>query len=477
MRRGPSIKTIKKLFAASGGICAFPGCNTRLQDSLSGALLGDICHINAISKDGPRYTPAQSDDDLNRFENLLILCPTHHRLVDQEPREYTSTVLRSMKRQHEAFVADKITAPAIDDKTAVTLARQIADESIDFAIVTALTVEIKAIVNCFPELVPVSMSDRQGLSQTYYRGILSCENGTRYRIVAMLLRDMGNLEAAHATNDLIRDWSPRYLVVSGIAGGLRPKTQNYGDIVVSDSVVYYERGKALSDGIEQRSKHFPCDPSMLNSARTMVKNEWRLRLPKRPDGQLPSITYPNVHFGPLASGEKAIASVDAVINSLKYKPNLIAVEMGSAGVASAALSALRKIGFIAVRSICDFADETKSDNWQPYAAAAAAAFLRSLLMHQPVSPSTGKWPSLTEETILPKMVDTTVMRRELYNQLCKGLDMEEFKNFCFLLGVDVDELPGDRKSARARELILLFERRGKVEELASILRDMMTKEV
>ena len=72
MRRGLSIKTIKKLFAASGGICAFPGCNTRLQDSLSGALLGDICHIHAISKDGPRYTPAQSDDDPNKFETNNI---------------------------------------------------------------------------------------------------------------------------------------------------------------------------------------------------------------------------------------------------------------------------------------------------------------------------------------------------------------------------------------------------------------------
>ncbi|MEY9406494.1 hypothetical protein ABH989_000960 [Bradyrhizobium ottawaense] len=37
--------------------------------------------------------------------------------------------------------------------------------------------------------------------------------------------------------------------------------------------------------------------------------------------------------------------------------------------------------------------------------------------------------------------------------------MEEFKNLCFLLGVDIDEIPGDRKSARVRELILLFERR------------------
>jgi hypothetical protein len=143
----------------------------------------------------------------------------------------------------------------------------------------------------------------------------------------------------------------------------------------------------------------------------------------------------------------------------------------------AALSALRKIGFIVIRSICDFADERKSDYWQQYAASAAASFLRSLLMNRPVSPSSGKWPSLTTKTIPTQPGNTTVIRRKLYNQLCQSLDMEEFKNFCFLLGVDVDELPGDRKSARARELILLFERKGKIEELASTLRDMLTNEL
>jgi len=56
-----------------------------------------------------------------------------------------------------------------------------------------------------------------------------------------------------------------------------------------------------------------------------------------------------------------------------------------------------------------------------------------------------------------------------------AVDMEEFKSFCFLIGVDFDELPGDRKAARIRELILLFERRGEVHVLESAMVDVLPK--
>jgi hypothetical protein len=58
-------------------------------------------------------------------------------------------------------------------------------------------------------------------------------------------------------------------------------------------------------------------------------------------------------------------------------------------------------------------------------------------------------------------------RKRLFDHLCSALDYEEFKNFCFLIGVDLDELPGDRKSSQVRELMLLFERRGQMAVLES----------
>lgn len=297
--------------------------------------------------------------------------------------------------------------------------------------------------------------------------------GFQYRVVAVLLRSMGNLEAANATHDLIMAWSPRYIVVNGIVGGLRPDSQEYGDVLVAETVVYYELGKEREKGLEGRNRHFPCDPSLLDAARNMRVTAWRDSLPARPDQRPPEYDHPRVHFGPVASGEKVIASSGAVSRLLQYQPDLVGVEMESAGVASAALGAVKSVGFLTIRAICDFADSRKSDDWQTYAAGAAASFLRAFVTTQPIGPSSGDWPRPVSGTPQSKPEDVIAQREQLFNLLRRRLDLEELNNLCFLLGLDIDELPAGRKSSRARELILRFERRGNLDRLVSALADML----
>ena len=56
MPSGPSTPTVKRLFAVSGNRCAFPGCTLPLVDQASSEVLGEICHIQARSPNGPRDT-------------------------------------------------------------------------------------------------------------------------------------------------------------------------------------------------------------------------------------------------------------------------------------------------------------------------------------------------------------------------------------------------------------------------------------
>ena len=476
MRPKPTIRAIKALYAASGGVCAFPGCDAPLVDRSSGAVLGDVCHIHAVSAGGPRHKSELTDEERGSPANLIALCPTHHRLVDAKPDEYSAELLIKMKQEHEARVASQVAAqkPSIQDRPAIDLSRQVQGEGSDFAIIVALTIELQAVLRVFPELRETGRPTGHG--RTYYTGSVTTADGFQYRVVAMLLRSMGNLEAANATHDLITTWNPRYIIVTGIAGGLRPTDQDFGDIIVAQTVVYYEFGKEMDKGLESRNRQFPCDPSLLDAALNMPCTEWRDGLPSRPDNQPQSPEHPMVHYGPLASGEKVIASDDASGRLLRYQPDLVGVEMESAGVASAALGAVRKIGFLAIRSICDFADHKKNADWQGYAAETAATFVRAFLRNRPVGPSSGNWP--VQRAFPDKLTheDPLVQRKQLFNLLCRQLDMEEFKNLCFLLGVDIDEVPGDRKSARARELILRFERRGKLDDIASTLADMLNQE-
>lgn len=465
MPKSPGLKVVKALFAASGGVCEFPSCGTRIVHG--GALLGEMCHIYAASAGGPRYNPDLENSKLSEIDNLVILCPNHHHLVDQDPATYTAEALQQMKAQHEARVAMTIESAGltVDNRQAVDLVRQVAVESIDFAIVVALRKELDALKRYFPELRQVAVGP--GASRTYHRGTVATALGGAYRVVATLLPSMGNLEAAHATADLIRDWSPRFVLVNGIAGGLSPVEQAFGDIVVSESIVYYELGKLRSSGLERRNRQFPSDRTLIAGMLNLTDTKWRKRLPPRPDGVAPSDSQPRIHVGPIASGEKVIAAAEEAGRLRQGQPNLIAVEMESAGVASVAFGALKRVGFLTVRAICDFADEMKHDNWQEYAAGAAASCLRAFIQSRPVAPSAGGWPSTVPAGAIAPSDASVGHRKRLFDRLCSAFDHEEFKNFCFLIGVDIDELPGDRKSSHVRELILLFERRRQLVVLES----------
>ena len=106
--KGPSRPTIMQLCARSAGRCQFDGCNENLFVeglTFKNGYFGEIAHNIASSPGGPRgdkkRSPILSDD----VDNLLLLCHKHHKLVDDNPEEYTETRLRDMKQKHEAMIA------------------------------------------------------------------------------------------------------------------------------------------------------------------------------------------------------------------------------------------------------------------------------------------------------------------------------------------------------------------------------------
>jgi hypothetical protein len=113
-----SDKTIKMLALLAGNECAIPGCPTPLLTK-SGALLGEICHICADKPGGPRYDPNQSNAERQHYSNLILLCPTHHTLVDSDETTYTADLLREIKNHHESKAHKRF---SIDDSLATRIA-------------------------------------------------------------------------------------------------------------------------------------------------------------------------------------------------------------------------------------------------------------------------------------------------------------------------------------------------------------------
>jgi hypothetical protein len=98
----PTDRDIKKLFALSKNCCAYPNCNISIvQPSGTATITGEICHIKAKSPKGPRYDPRQTDGERHAFDNLILLCGNHHKIVDSEPEKYTVELLKDFKDMHE----------------------------------------------------------------------------------------------------------------------------------------------------------------------------------------------------------------------------------------------------------------------------------------------------------------------------------------------------------------------------------------
>jgi len=104
---------VKVLFALSGNQCAHPDCtNTVIEPATEDSdayVPAHICHIYAISENGPRGNPAGlTQQKLNSAENLILLCRHHHGIVDGQPETYPATLLKEWKREHEAKMQQQL---------------------------------------------------------------------------------------------------------------------------------------------------------------------------------------------------------------------------------------------------------------------------------------------------------------------------------------------------------------------------------
>ena len=110
MPRNYSQLTLKQLFSMGGQFCAFPDCTTPTFTMVAGqpVLTGEIAHIEASAEAGPRGNPALSESDRGGYANLLLLCPTHHTLVDKSDSSFSVEQLREWKATIARATADRL---------------------------------------------------------------------------------------------------------------------------------------------------------------------------------------------------------------------------------------------------------------------------------------------------------------------------------------------------------------------------------
>ena len=188
-------------------------------------------------------------------------------------------------------------------------------------IVTALDVETRAVLR---QLGPWLEEVVQGT--VFYKGTFEDWN------VAVVEVGPGNVGVAALADRAIGHFKPDVALFVGVGGRLKDVT--LGDVVAATKVYGYEGGKDTATGFLprpdlQRSAH-----ALEQRARAMCKRDgWRNRL----DPDLKHAN-PKLFVGPVAAGEKVIASTKSATARFlrKHYGDTLAVEMEGRGFLEAA---------------------------------------------------------------------------------------------------------------------------------------------
>ena len=105
-----SNKTRKILWGRSANRCAI--CKNELVIDAPGqdaeSVVAEECHIISPRQNGPRHDSSYPVEKLDSYDNLMLLCRTHHKMVDDQSETFTTSILRQMKSNHEVWVSQKL---------------------------------------------------------------------------------------------------------------------------------------------------------------------------------------------------------------------------------------------------------------------------------------------------------------------------------------------------------------------------------
>jgi hypothetical protein len=108
---------LKKLWGRAAGLCSAPKCQQDcipFLNSKTATVIGEMAHVIAQSKNGPRGDGKKAGEDI--YENLILLCPTCHTKIDKAPANtYSCELLLKWKTEHETKVRSSLNVPRYEN--------------------------------------------------------------------------------------------------------------------------------------------------------------------------------------------------------------------------------------------------------------------------------------------------------------------------------------------------------------------------
>ncbi|SMR82779.1 MULTISPECIES: hypothetical protein [Stenotrophomonas] len=274
----------------------------------------------------------------------------------------------------------------------IEYAKSISDRRInrfDVAILTALrSPELSAVLELPYEWKELKVP---GDSTVYHSG-RAVAGGRAISIVAASAMRKGMSSSASLASRMVVQFQPKLLVMPGICAGRKSKV-GFGDVVVADPAWDWGSGKRAID--PDREPVFLMSPhqSALDPELAQIVNEIchsddvLMRVRAGWAGTLPQGSL-RAFVSPFASGASVIADGDT-FDDIQRRQNrdVIALDMEAYAVMEAAsyTAGDSRTKAIAMKSVCDFGDGEKGDEWQKYASFTSARFMHEFITSERIS--------------------------------------------------------------------------------------------
>jgi nucleoside phosphorylase/CheY-like chemotaxis protein len=251
------------------------------------------------------------------------------------------------------------------------------DYQSELAVVCALeSPELDAVLH-----IPWNWTEKHvpGDATTYFQGRIR-RNESDVSIYAACASRKGLPAAAVLSTKMVYNFSPRYLAMPGITAGIAGRVR-MGDVIVAETCWDWGSGKWVATGETSELLLAPyqvtLDANLARRFRSLARDVGQLAIIKdRWDGEKPDHDL-RVRIGPVASGASVIADENFRRRIQQQHRDLLGIEMECYGVYTSAAEAgePRPIAFCA-KSVTDFADAEKHDQFQKYAAYTSARTLQ-----------------------------------------------------------------------------------------------------
>lgn len=268
----------------------------------------------------------------------------------------------------------------IEEIIETTHRRSKPDHIYDVAFITALRhTEFEALLNNGMKWIELDFND----CNKYYTTTFADKSNIQRTAIATYCQGMGMPISAAVSMKIINKFSPKLVIMTGIAAGVEGKV-NLGDVIVPSQIWDWGSGK-LTD-TEHGTTHLfdpeslSVDVNLINEIKEISsKGLYVDEIKRNYQGATPANSLA-IHVGPVASGASVLADSKTIELIKEQKRSVIGVEMEAYGVLVACrLCGQHPTKALIIKSACDFANAHKNDDWQKYAAYTSTMIAKNII--------------------------------------------------------------------------------------------------